>query len=178
MLLEVFNPLNAMDNLQAFLVAGGNVLVAIMAVTFLMWLLIIERVLYFSTASSGVKKRAVGGWGDRAETKSWFAHAIRAKSVSEVREKSGQNIGTIKALVAILPLLGLLGTVTGMVEVFDVMASTGSASARLMAGGITKATIPTMAGLVASLSGILMLNILERQASASVRDVSEKLTIG
>jgi biopolymer transport protein ExbB len=177
-MLEVFNPVNALDNLQAFLVAGGNVLVAIMVVTFVMWLLILERVLYFSTASSGVKKRAVGHWADRRETTSWFAHAIRAKSISEVRESATTNIGMIKALVAILPLLGLLGTVTGMVEVFDVMASTGSSNARLMAGGITKATIPTMAGLVASLSGILMLNIIERQASRSVSDVSNRLTIG
>ena len=53
---------------------------------------------------------------------------------------------------------------TGMVEVFEVMAVTGSSNARLMAAGISKATIPTMAGLVASLSGILMTNILDRAA--------------
>ncbi|MEM9422037.1 MAG: MotA/TolQ/ExbB proton channel family protein [Pseudomonadota bacterium] len=175
---DVFNPLNAMDNIQAFLVAGGNVLVAIMVVTFVMWLMILERVIFFATASSGVKKRAISGWADRGDTTSWYAHAIRAKSVSEVREKSNHGLGTIKALVAILPLLGLLGTVVGMVEVFDVMASTGSSSARLMAGGITKATIPTMAGLVASLSGILMMNIVERQANAAVNDVSDRLVIG
>ena len=52
-MLEVFNPANAMDNLQAFLVAGGNVLFVIMVVTFLMWLLILERVLYFATAAGG-----------------------------------------------------------------------------------------------------------------------------
>lgn len=177
-MLEIFNPANALDNLQAFILAGGNVLVLIMGVTFVMWLLVLERVLYFATASGGVKKRVIGTWAERSETRSWFALAIREKKISEVRESSTTNVGVIRALVAVLPLFGLLGTVTGMVEVFDVMASTGSSNARLMAGGITKATIPTMAGLVASLSGILMLNIIERQASRQVRDVSDKLEIG
>ncbi len=177
-MLEVLNPVNALDNLEAFLIAGGNVLLVIMVVTFLMWMLVMERILYFAMASGGVRKRAIGKWADRSETTSWYAHAIRDKSISEVRESANTNIGVIKALIAILPLLGLLGTVTGMVEVFDVMAATGSSNARLMAGGITKATIPTMAGLVASLSGILMLNIIERQATRSVSTVSDELTIG
>ena len=47
----------------------------------------------------------------------------------------------IKTLMAVLPLLGLLGTVTGMVQVFDVMAITGTGNARLMAGGVSAATI-------------------------------------
>ncbi|MEM6649394.1 MAG: MotA/TolQ/ExbB proton channel family protein [Pseudomonadota bacterium] len=177
-MLEIFNPLNAMDNIQAFLVAGGNVLVVIMVVTFIMWLLVIERLLYFSMASGGVCKKARSIWSERQDTRSWYATSIRNKLISEVRESSYHNLGGIKAFVAILPLLGLLGTVTGMVEVFDVMAATGSSNARLMAGGITKATIPTMAGLVASLSGILMLNILERQANKNVSEVSDNLVIG
>ena len=86
----------------------------------------------------------------------------------------------IRALVAVTPLLGLLGTVTGMVEVFNVMATTGSSNARLMAAGISKATIPTMAGLTVSLSGILMTNILESNARRTVRDTAEEFdkTVG
>ena len=177
-MLEVFNPINAMDNIQAFLVAGGNVLLVIMIVTFALWMLVIERVLYFVIANSGAKKRAVTGWSDRTDTNSWYALSIREKRLSVLRQDAFRNISAIKVLIAVLPLLGLLGTVTGMVDVFDIMASTGSSNARLMAGGITKATIPTMAGLVASLSGIFMLNILERQAASAVTDASDKLVIG
>lgn len=177
-MLEIFNPANALDNLNAFLVAGGNVLVAIMVVTFVMWMFIIERIIYFGTVSGGLTSRTIRQWSQRSETTSWYAHAIREKSISEVKQASNNNFTIIKVLVAILPLLGLLGTVTGMVEVFDIMASTGASNARLMAGGITKATIPTMAGLVASLSGILMMNIIERQASAAVNRVSDKLIVG
>ena len=63
--------------------------------------------------------------------------------------------------------MGLLGTVTGMVEVFDVMAITGSGNARAMAAGISKATLPTMAGLVVALSGIAFITLLERKAEKS-----------
>ena len=177
-MLDVFNPLNALDNLQAFIAAGGNVLLIIMAVTFVLWLLVLERVLYFSTSGSSVRKRAEKEWAARSDHSSWYAHAIRDKSISEVRQSTNANLGVIKGLIAILPLLGLLGTVTGMVEVFDVMASTGSSNARLMAGGITKATIPTMAGLVSSLSGIIMMNFIEPQANRQVRDATHNIEIG
>jgi biopolymer transport protein ExbB len=60
----------------------------------------------------------------------------------------------IKTLVALAPLFGLLGTVTGMIEVFNIMAVTGGGDAKSMAGGVSKATIPTMAGMVAALSGV------------------------
>ena len=177
-MLQAFNPLNAFDNINAFLLAGGNVLVVIMITTFFMWMLVVERLIYFGTANSAVKRRAIRSWDARTDHDSWYAHAVRDKLISEVSMSGNANLGLIKALVAVSPLLGLLGTVTGMVEVFDVMAVTGSSNARLMAGGITKATIPTMAGLVASLSGILALNIIERQAKRSVSDVSNRLVVG
>lgn len=177
-MLDVFNPANAVDNLQAFFAAGGNVLVVIMMVTFVMWMMILERVLFFTTAGSSHRKRIEKDWAARSDTTSWYAFAIRSKGISEVKQKTMSNLGVIKGIIAILPLLGLLGTVTGMVEVFDVMASTGSSNARLMAGGITKATIPTMAGLVASLSGIVMANIIEGLAQREIRDATHNIVIG
>ncbi|ADM09358.1 putative TonB system-dependent transport protein [Parvularcula bermudensis HTCC2503] len=175
---DIFNPANALENLQAFLVAGGNVLVAIMIVTFIMWLLILERVLFFSVAGSRRRKEAEQDWEERGDHNSWYAFAIRDRAISEVMQTTTANFTVIRVLIAILPLLGLLGTVTGMVEVFDVMASTGSSNARLMAGGITRATIPTMAGLVASLSGILLMNFIERQAAYQVRMAQQNLVVG
>ena len=60
----------------------------------------------------------------------------------------------INTCVALAPLFGLLGTVTGMIEVFQVMAFTGGGDARSMAGGVSKATLPTMAGMTTALSGV------------------------
>jgi biopolymer transport protein ExbB len=83
----------------------------------------------------------------------------------------------IKTLVAAAPLLGLLGTVTGMVEVFDVMAITGSSNARAMAAGISKATLPTMAGMVTSLSGIFFIAQIESKTRKAIANVEDELPL-
>ena len=85
------------------------------------------------------------------------------------------NTQNIKLIVAVAPLLGLLGTVTGMIDVFDVMATSGSNNARGMAAGVSKATIPTMAGMVVSLSGVLFSVSLHKKAQKSVQQFENKL---
>ena len=82
----------------------------------------------------------------------------------------------VKTLVALCPLLGLLGTVTGMIEVFEVMALTGSSSARAMASGVSKATIPTMAGMVSALSGLYFTVYLDRFSADEVERIEDHLT--
>ncbi len=69
-----------------------------------------------------------------------------------------------------------MGTVTGMINVFDVMGMIGNSNARQMAAGISLATIPTMAGMVASLSGLYFENLLESQARKAKHVLAEKLT--
>ena len=83
----------------------------------------------------------------------------------------------IKVFVALCPLFGLLGTVTGMIEVFDVLSIAGSGNARAMAGGVSKATIPTMAGMVAALSGLLLSVRLEQYAADEGERMADRLEI-
>jgi biopolymer transport protein ExbB len=86
------------------------------------------------------------------------------------------NMTMIKTLVALCPLLGLLGTVTGMIDVFNVLAVSGGADARAMAGGVSRATIPTMAGMVAALSGVFAHTWLERVAMRETLLLQDHLT--
>ena len=79
-------------------------------------------------------------------------------------------------MVALCPLLGLMGTVTGMIEVFDVMAFSGSGNARSMASGVSKATIPTMAGMVGALSGVFLVTMLNQKVNKEVEDLEDNLT--
>jgi biopolymer transport protein ExbB len=65
-----------------------------------------------------------------------------------------------------------------MVEVFEVMAISGSGSPRSMASGVSKATIPTMAGMVAALSGVAMATYLQRKASRERELLADNLYIG
>jgi biopolymer transport protein ExbB len=82
----------------------------------------------------------------------------------------------IQTLVALCPLLGLLGTVTGMVEVFDVMAIAGSGNPRAMASGVSRAILPTMAGMVAALSGFILSVQLQRRADRAMHALEDQLT--
>lgn len=161
--------------IRSFFEAGGNVLWAILLVTTLMWTLIIERLWYFKLELPGRVAAVQQAWDSRADTTSWYAKRIRDQMISEVSIEAHQSLLFIKTLMAVLPLLGLLGTVTGMVQVFNVMALTGTGNARLMAGGVSAATIPTMSGLVAALSGLYLATYLEQRADAEVDRVADLL---
>ena len=87
-----------------------------------------------------------------------------------------QYLPVIKTLVALCPLLGLLGTVTGMIEVFNIMAVTGGGDAKSMAGGVSRATVPTMAGMVAALSGVFANTYVTRVAERESAFLEDNLT--
>jgi biopolymer transport protein ExbB len=160
-----------------FLETGGDVLLWIGVVTLAMWTLMLERIWYFWRVQPRVAKRVQQQWDARADKSSWAANQIRRLMISEVQLQLDQGLVMIKTLVALCPLLGLLGTVTGMIEVFDVMAIAGSGNARAMASGVSKATIPTMAGMVAALSGLLLSAQIERFARDEGQRVADHLTV-
>ena len=160
-----------------FIERGGDVLLVIAFVTAVMWTLIYERFWYFRTAHRREVKRVTELWEARADHASWNAHQIRRMLISDVRLKLQRGIRPIHTIVKLSPMLGLLGTVTGMVEVFDVMAG-GSGNVRGMAGGVSKATLPTMAGMVAALSGMLFSTHLSRFAADESARVADSLHVG
>ena len=104
----------ALDSVRTFMEAGGPVLNLIFGVITVMLALVLERALYFQTAYKREASRVIEAWEARSERKSWHAHKIRTAMISQVKEGLNQNIGLIKTLVAICPLCGLLGTVTGI----------------------------------------------------------------
>jgi biopolymer transport protein ExbB len=169
----------AIASVRDFVERGGNVLLVIACVTAVMWTLILERFWYFRALHRRERARVETLWNARTDHRSWAAHQVRRMLVSEVRMKLERGLPLIRTLVALCPMFGLLGTVTGMIEVFDVMAVAGSGNARGMAAGVSKATLPTMAGMVAALSGMLFSVQLERFArdeSSRVEDSLELVT--
>jgi biopolymer transport protein ExbB len=160
-----------------FVERGGNVLLVIAFVTAVMWALMYERFWYFRTQHRQEVRRIRALWRARSDHSSWEASQIRRMWISGVRLKLQQRLGPIQTIVKLCPMLGLLGTVTGMIEVFDVMA-TGSGNARGMAAGVSKATLPTMAGMVAALSGMLFSIQLQRFALDEAERVADSLEVG
>ena len=161
--------------IRTFMEAGGDVLYLIAATTFLMWAIIFERFMFLSGEHQRDVVDALNYWEGRSERSSWNARMIRERLISEVGERLKANMGLIKTLIALLPLLGLLGTVTGMVQVFEAMTYSGG-NARSMAAGVSAATIPTMSGMVATLSGVLANSFLTSRVETETHFLEDTLT--
>jgi biopolymer transport protein ExbB len=167
---------SAYEAVARFMAMGGDVLWYIALLLFVMWTLIFERLWYFRTGWKTDAGKAIATWEARTERKSWSAHQIREMLISQSRLQINQYLPLIKAMVALCPLLGLLGTVTGMIEVFNVMAVTGGGDAKSMAGGVSRATIPTMAGMVAAISGVFANSYLTKVAQRESEFLADNLT--
>ena len=161
--------------IRTFMEAGGQVLYLIAGATFFMWAVICERYWFIRTEHRKDVGAALEYWEGRPERKSWTARLIRERLISEVNERLKANMGVIKTLIALLPLLGLLGTVTGMVSVFEAMTYSGG-NARSMAAGVSMATIPTMSGMVATLSGVLANTFLVSKVEVESNFLEDTLT--
>lgn len=168
-LLELFR------TVESFLDDGGPVLIAIFAVTASMWTLIVERFLFLRFAYPARLGLAALQWSRRKDRDSWIAKQIHRKLLDELRWSTEWALPVIKTMLAVCPLLGLLGTVSGMTEVFDVMAVAESSNPRAMAAGVSHATIPTMAGMVAALSGLYFVARLERLTVKARHQATEEL---
>ncbi len=159
----------------SFIDMGGPVLWVIMAVLFFMWMMIVERLWFYIIVFPRRKKRILSIWHDRDDTTSWYAKRIREQMVSEANIGLRSGLGVLDALVAISPLLGLFGTVYGMLHVFDIMAIEGTSNARAMAGGVAKATVPTMAGMIAALSGIFFTTFFKQKATTETEHLEDSM---
>ncbi|KZN58584.1 MotA/TolQ/ExbB proton channel family protein [Pseudoalteromonas luteoviolacea] len=163
------------ESIRDFVATGGDVLFVVAIALFLMWVLMIERYWFLLVEFPRMHKGIVAKWDARQDTTSWYAHRIREAWVSEASEKLDERMLIIKTLVAMCPLIGLLGTVTGMISVFETMATQGTGNPRLMASGISMATVPTMAGMVAALSGVFFSTRLEARAKMAKEKLIDSL---
>ena len=99
--------------IRDFMELGGPVLRWIAVVIFFMWVLIIERLLYFRSPMKIMSEEIHETWESRPERKSWNAHMIRERMISQFSMATNSGIPMIQTLVALCPLMGLMGTVTG-----------------------------------------------------------------
>ena len=143
----------AFNTLRDFMSAGGSVLWLIAILAAFMWAIILERIWYFNAGHQYYMTSLKTEWDSIEDHSTWKAEQIKEKLISQAKIEVNKYLPLVNTCVALAPLFGLLGTVTGMIEVFQVMAFNGGGDARAMAGGVSKATLPTMAGMVAALSG-------------------------
>lgn len=156
-----------------FMDKGGSVLWGILLLTGILWWFLLERLWYFGFELPKDLQIRLALWDARDEHDSWHARLIRTQLISELDCAMINRLKVIPAFIALLPMFGLLGTVTGMIQVFEVMASMGSGNPRAMANGVSAATIPTMAGMVVALSAIPFATHLERRHKRELARIKE-----
>lgn len=99
------------------------------------------------------------------------------ETILDEQQKLERGLSMLKLLAALSPMLGLLGTVTGMIETFQVITQFGNADPRMMASGISTALMTTVLGLVAAMPMLFLHNVLSTQAE-NIRTLLEKQGVG
>jgi biopolymer transport protein ExbB len=156
--------------------AGGPVVMWIFACCTLLWTLVIERYWYFTRILPKQAEAMLADWKARSEHESWTARQVRRAMISRLNAGMSANMPLLRVLVPLAPLLGLLGTVTGMLNVFDAMALRGSADARSMANGVSEAMICTLTGLAVSITGLFPVHRFNAKVRRETELLSDKFT--
>ncbi len=173
--------------LLEFAKTGGWVMIPVAATSLLMWTLIGERLMTFRKLGRRDIELQDAVHAVQGTPVNAFGHGLRATLVrSFLRQRTGEveldrrilrecsmriepvierNLAVIAVLGSIAPLLGLLGTVSGMITTFTVIAELGTGNARPLAGGISEALVATQAGLLVAIPGLFVSVALRRRAT-------------
>ena len=165
-------------SLLDFFDRGGPVIFILFVVAIIMITLLVERLIFFINDLKKLSDERVSEVKEFSLDNKWIRNKIKLKNISILNSQSSKNLLMIQGLIALCPLLGLLGTVTGMIEVFDIMAITGTGNARAMASGIARATLPTMTGLFISIVGLFLLTAIKssiEKATLEVKHIIETI---
>ena len=174
---------------------GGPVMVPLLLVSLAMWILIADRAMHLrrlalasmsascaweyiqghrfpEPGEGGVVGLLVGRFLDQRSGDPALDLCILDEIILSLGRTLTSSLPLIGVLAAIAPLLGLLGTVTGMMSTFEIMSIFGTGNAKGMAGGISEALITTETGLVVAIPGLYMKNFLERRAQGLARQLT------
>jgi biopolymer transport protein ExbB len=153
---------------------GGPFVLWIFASGVLLWALTIERFWYFSRVLPKQAAELKAQWNARRDHTSWCARQIRTAMISRLNASMTSGFPVLQVLVPMAPLLGLIGTVSGMLEVFDSMAIRGTADARSMASGVSAAMICTMTGLAVSITGLYPVHYFRTRATRETERLADE----
>jgi biopolymer transport protein ExbB len=183
--------LNAYDYFQP----GGGIMLLLILASLWMWALVFERLISFwrmqredvtvQTAlmmlredatvppGAGICHQMMGGFLQNRTGSHELDQRLLDQHALEQRPRIRRFLPVITVLAATAPLLGLLGTVTGMITTFDVIAIFGTGNAKALSGGISKALVTTQSGLLVGIPGLFMSRLLIRRADAIERRLTE-----
>ncbi|HSP30474.1 MAG TPA: MotA/TolQ/ExbB proton channel family protein, partial [Halomonas sp.] len=144
-----------LEPVERLVEAGGAVLVVLAVVAVLVFAMAMERWWYYRITWRLARRQLLHRWAARSDHRSWSARTLRRVWAEALVTKLRKPLPWLKLLVALCPLLGLLGTVTGMLSVFDSLSLSETHQARAMADGVARATLPTLTGMAIAVVGLL-----------------------
>ncbi|MFB9867665.1 MotA/TolQ/ExbB proton channel family protein [Vreelandella sulfidaeris] len=150
-----------LEPVERLVEAGGAVLVVLAIVAVLVFAMAIERWWYYRITWRLARRQLLRRWAARSDHVSWSARTLRQVWAEGLVARLRRPLPWLKLLVALCPLLGLLGTVTGMISVFDSLSLSETHQARAMADGVARATLPTLTGMAIAVVGLLFISRLE-----------------
>lgn len=158
----MFAELTIFSSITSLVDMGGIPIAAILLLSLVNFVLFFERVYFFLFSFRQILPK-LGTQADSLSRlgqseKQWMQDSLISEAYALLR----QHFWLLKAAIIACPLIGLMGTVSGMILVFDQISLSGTGNPRLMASGIFHATLPTMAGMAVSIIGLVMQYILQR----------------
>ena len=182
-----------------YLWQGGWVMVPLIACSVVMWALIGERLYFFHSLTSrdirirdaiamlehkkatgdgrGLRERLVATFTQEMTGEQALDRRILYSCALKQRPVLSRHLAAIAVLASVAPLLGLLGTVIGMVDTFDVLAVFGTGNVKGLASGISVALITTQSGLLVAIPGLLLSGYLYRRADRLEMRLDEITTV-
>lgn len=187
--------MKAILNAYEYLSSGGIIMIPIIFCSLWMWWLISQRLFYFRYLNKNDlnlhqamemlrneyepknRKGLCAGilieFISKQTKNKKLNQSILGLCIMKKRPFIRRSITTIAVLAAVAPLLGLLGTVTGMMSTFDSISLFGTGNPKAMAGGISVAMITTQSGLLAAIPGLFMSSFLSRRANSMENRLDE-----
>ncbi len=174
---------NLLIQTWSYLDSGGGVMWPLLGLSVWMWWLILLKVLDFTAwRRQEVPVEDVLAAEESPRGAPWQRHILGLvlslegkghngdeaevvdRLVRTVGRRIDKHIETILVLSKAAPLLGLLGTVCGMISTFEVIAVFGTGEAKSLAGGISEALITTQTGLLVAVPGLILGSLLQKRA--------------
>ncbi len=165
-----------MTNFIGFLSNASGIFWVIMLLSVVMWWHIARMYLLFWRQFPALSQHYQVAWQPWRTESHRLAIAVREGFISDMKSQLTQDLTLIKTLTAVLPLLGLLGTVDGMIDNFAVLSDSVGVS-ELFSSGIAQALLTTLAGLVTGVSGLYFCHRLSKRAELLTLTLARQLKV-
>ncbi|MCJ8342042.1 MAG: MotA/TolQ/ExbB proton channel family protein [Cetobacterium sp.] len=137
----------------------------------------LEEAIAISKTENNSIGRTVSAFLQRMNIKGDYHHFEQLTKEIEFQEVEGleRHLHILGIIAYTAPMVGLLGTVTGMIAAFNQMALQGAGNPNVVAGGISQALITTAAGLIVAIPAMITYNLLNKRLD-KVSDEIDKIT--